>query len=160
VLPFVRKVVGETRVGDLPLRPIPVIAMRLSMAAAREIAALKRTALLLVESDDLLVGVIDERPLATAGNDVGVADVMKPLGVCLHPAMAIARARDVFLAERAPILPVVAGGFVIGAITRGEVEAELRSGRRPASDGGAPRFADRSRAPASISRLAAFGQRG
>src|SRR5206468_13076063 len=134
VLPFARKVAGEIRVGDLRARPIPIVPMRLSMAAARGIAARKQIALLLVESDDRLVGVVDERPLATAGDDVGVAEVMKPLGVCLRPAMSVARARDVFLAARLPILPVMAGGIVIGAIARGEIDRALASDRVPTGD--------------------------
>jgi CBS domain-containing protein len=125
VLSFARRAVGAPRVGDLPARRIPVIPKRLSMAAARKIAALKQTALLLVECDDLLVGSLDERALAAAGDDTGVADVMKPLDICLHPGTSIARARQLFTIARAPILPVVAGGFVIGAITRGQIEREL-----------------------------------
>jgi CBS domain-containing protein len=141
MLPFARKAAGEPRVGDLPARPIPVIPRRLSMGAARKIAALKQTALLLVESDELLVGSVDERALATAADDTGVADVMTPLGICLQPGTSVARARQLFIIARAPILPIVAGGFVIGAITRGQVEREIarfQEARRPAKRERAP----------------------
>jgi CBS domain-containing protein len=95
------------------------------MQAARKVAALKQIALLLVEDEDVLVGVLDERALALAANDACVADVVKPLNVYLRPDMSIAHARDVFNASRLPILPVVAGGFVLGAIAWGDIDRAL-----------------------------------
>src|SRR5689334_18432785 len=52
--------VDVPRVGDLPLRRIPVVAAHLPMSAARKIAALKRIGLLLIERDDQIVGIVDE----------------------------------------------------------------------------------------------------
>jgi CBS domain-containing protein len=113
------------RVGDLPSRPIPVIAAHLPMAAARKVAALKQIALLLVERDDQIVGVIDERSLATAPDAMAVSEALKPLALSLRPSMSLARAQALFIAARAAVLPVVAGGFVLGAIARGEIEREI-----------------------------------
>ena len=121
---------GALRVGDMASRPIPVVPAHLSMAAARKIAALKRIALLLVERDDQVVGAIDERALATASADTPIEVAMSPLDLWLRPAMSAAQARDVFIQARAAVLPVIAGGFVLGAIARGDVERPSTRARR------------------------------
>jgi hypothetical protein len=36
--------------------------------------------------------------------------------------MSVAEARDVFVCARANILPVIAGGFVLGAVGRADLE--------------------------------------
>jgi CBS domain-containing protein len=113
------------RVRDLPTRPIPVIPSHLSMAAARKVAALKRIALLLVERNECLIGAIDERALATAGDQACVIDCLSPFDPCLRQSMSIEDARQRFIAARAAVLPVVAAGFVVGAIARGDVERHL-----------------------------------
>ena len=110
------------RVGDLPMRRIPVIAARLSIAAARKVAALKGIALLLVELEDQIVGIVEESILAAAGDRTQTAKAMRPLDLCLRPAMSVAQARELFVRARATILPVIAGGFVLGAVTRDDIE--------------------------------------
>ena len=109
-------------VGDMPMRRIPVIAAHLPMAAARKIAALKRISVLLVERDEQIVGAVDESVLAAADDETVTATVMRPLGLCLRPAMSVAQAREVFVRARATILPVIAGGFVFGAVARADIE--------------------------------------
>jgi CBS domain-containing protein len=109
-------------VGDMPMRRIPVIAAHLPMAAARKIAALKRIAVLLVELDDQIVGAVDESVLAAADDETATASAMRPLGLCLRPAMSVAQAREVFVRARATVLPVIAGGFVLGAVSRADIE--------------------------------------
>ena len=110
------------RVGDMPMRRIPVIAAHLPMAAARKVAALKRIALLLVELEEQIVGTVDESVLAAAADETPTAAAMKPLDVCLRPAMSVAQARELFVRARATVLPVIAGGFVLGAVTRADIE--------------------------------------
>jgi CBS domain-containing protein len=122
VFSFVHDGTDGPRVGDVPLRRIPVIAAHLPIAAARRVAALKRIALLLVERDDQLVGVVEESVLAAADDETQTARVMKPLGLYLRPSMSVAQARELFIRARATVLPVIAGGFVLGAVTRGELE--------------------------------------
>lgn len=128
MLPLVQSEAGATCVGDLPARPIPVVASHLSMGAARKVAALKRIALLLVERDDHLIGIIDERALATAADDTPVVTATTPFGLSLRPTTSIAQARAIFIRTRAAVMPVIAGGFVLGAIARGDV---VRARRRP-----------------------------
>ena len=65
---------GDTvRVGDLPIRRVPVIPSHLSMDAARKVAVLKQIPLLLVERDDHIVGTIDERAFAADHDLTAVA---------------------------------------------------------------------------------------
>ncbi len=109
-------------VGDMPMRRIPVIAAHLSMAAARKVAALKRIAVLLVERDEQIVGTVDESVLAAADDETATATAMRPLGLCLRPAMSVAQAREVFVRARTTVLPVIAGGFVLGAVARADIE--------------------------------------
>jgi CBS domain-containing protein len=125
VSPFIKaRPEGDTvRVGDLPIRRIPVIPAHLSMDAARKVAVLKQSALLLVERDGHIVGTIDERAFATNYHLAAVAAAaMTPLATCLRPATPVSEARELFVRARAAILPVVAGGFILGAVTRSDVE--------------------------------------
>jgi len=122
VFPFCDSGATASRVGDLPMRPIPVVPAHVSLAAARKVAALKRVALLLVESEEQLVGVLDERALASSADQTTISAVMRPLDLYLRPAMTVTAARELFLQSRAAILPVIAGGFVLGAVTRGDIE--------------------------------------
>ena len=115
---------GDTvRVGDMPIRRIPVIPSHLSMDAARKVAVLKQSSLLLVERAGQIVGTIDERAFATDYDLAAVAAAaMAPLATCLRPATPVTEARELFVRARADILPVVAGGFILGAVTRSDVE--------------------------------------
>ena len=100
------------------------------MAAARKVAALKRAAVLFVERDGRLVGVLDDRALAESPDDDSVAATMAPVRLCLHPAMSLARARDLFALARASVLPVVVGAFLLGAIANEDVERATATGDR------------------------------
>ena len=121
VLPFANRDAREARVGDMPIRRIPVIGAHLPMAAAREVAALKRIDLLLVEFEEQIVGTVDASVLAAAPAATPTAAVMQPLDVCLRPAMSVAQARELFDRARATVLPVIAGGFVLGAVRRADI---------------------------------------
>jgi CBS domain-containing protein len=122
VFPFAFGGGPALRVGDLPMRRIPVVPAHLPISAARKIAALKQIALLLVELDDQIVGIVDESVLATAAGETRIAHAMSPLDFCLPPAMPVAQARELFVRARATVLPVIAGGFVLGAVTRADIE--------------------------------------
>jgi len=115
---------GDTvRVGDMPIRRIPVIPSHLSMDAARKVAVLKQSSLLLVERAGQIVGTIDERAFATDYDLAAVAAAaMTPLATGLRPSTPVTEARELFVRARADILPVVAGGFILGAVTRSDVE--------------------------------------
>ena len=115
----------EPRIGDLRARTIPAVPEHVTIAAARKVAALKQVADLFVERDGRLVGVLDARVLAGAADAAGVATVMAPIELCLHPAMPIGRAREMFIASGAALLPVTFGALLLGAVARGDVEQAL-----------------------------------
>ena len=114
-------------VGKLAMQRIPVVPAHLPMSAARKVAVLKRSALLLVELDDQIVGVVEESALGAADDETPIARAMKPLCPCLRPSMPVAEARELFARARATVLPVIAGGFVLGAVTRADVETTRRA---------------------------------
>jgi CBS domain-containing protein len=122
VFPFTFDDAGAPHVGDMPMRRIPVIPAHLPMAGARKVAALKRIGVLLVEREEQIVGTVDESVLAAADDQTPTAAAMKPLGLFLRPAMSVAQAREVFVRARATVLPVIAGGFVLGAVERSDIE--------------------------------------
>ena len=109
-------------VRDMPMRRIPVIAAHLSMAAARKVMALRRIAVLLVEDAEHVVGTVDQRALDAADDEARVATAMKPLALHLQPRMSVAEAREMFVRARTNILPVIAGGFILGAVERAVIE--------------------------------------
>ena len=110
------------RVGDLPIRRLPVVPSHLSMAAARKVALVSQISRLLVERDDHVVGTIDDYALAADHDLTAVAAAMRPLATFLRPSTPVTEARELFIRARAAILPVVAGGFILGAVTRRDVE--------------------------------------
>ena len=117
---------GGFRIGDLTIRPIPVVPADLPATAARKVAALKRASLVLVEKNERLVGFVDERALAAAVDAAPIAAAAKPFAACLRPGMSVAQARALCILAGAPALPVIAGGFVLGAVAREDIE---RAGR-------------------------------
>lgn len=101
------------------------------MIAARKIAELKRAAVLFVERDGQLVGILDERVLVEAPDDAEIAGRMRPIGLCLRPTTSAARARELFVRAGTSALPVAAGAFLLGAVSRADVERALSSRRLP-----------------------------
>jgi CBS domain-containing protein len=119
------------RVGDLPIRAVPVIPAHLSMAAARKVAELKRAAALFVERDGRLMGSLDQHALLEAPDDAEVAGCLRTIELCLRPSTTAERALELFARSRTTALPVAAGAFLLGAICRADVERALRSRRTP-----------------------------
>jgi CBS domain-containing protein len=119
------------RVGDLPIRAVPIIPAHLSMAAARKIAELKRATVLFVERDGRLMGTLDQQALVEASDEAGVADCLRSIELCLGPTTTAERAQELFLRSRTTALPVAAGAFLLGAVSRTDVERALRSHRAP-----------------------------
>jgi CBS domain-containing protein len=125
----------DSRVGDLPIRAVPVIPADLPMGGARKIAALKKASLLFVARGAQLVGILDVRALEGAPEAAHVEIWMAPVGGCLSAATSLVRARELFVRAGTATLPVAAGAFLIGVVARADVERALRARRRPA---GAP----------------------
>jgi hypothetical protein len=105
--------------------PAPIIPCRLTMRAARKIAALKSAAWLLVEDDGGLLGVVDPGTLAVSGDDDLVPARMRRLWLAV-PATATAARAHVLLSRRfLAWAPVVAGMFVVGAVSRDALSRAL-----------------------------------
>jgi CBS domain-containing protein len=119
------------RIGELPIRPAPVIPAHLSMAAARKIADLKRATLLFVEHEGRLLGLLDERTLVEAPDEAPVARNLTPIAACLHPELPAVRARELFRRTRAAVLAVTAGAFLLGVVSRADVERAAHHLPRP-----------------------------
>lgn len=113
-------------VAELPLAPAPAIPAHLTMAAARKVADLKRATVLLVERDGVLAGVIDQHGLLAGADDVRAGDAMRPLEACLGANTPLASARELFVRTGAAALPVAAGAFLLGVVTRAAVDRALR----------------------------------
>ena len=119
------------RVGDLPIRALPIIPAHLSMAAARKIAELKRATVLFVERDGRLMGTLDEHALVDAPDEAEVSGCLRMIELCLGPSTTAERAQELFIRSCTTALPVAAGAFLLGAISRADVERALRSRRLP-----------------------------
>ena len=119
------------RVGDLPIRAVPIIPAHLTMAAARKVAELKRASVLFVERDGRLLGTLDEHALVEAPDEAEVAHCLRAIEIGLGPTTTAERAQELFIRSRTTALPVVAGAFLLGAISRADVERALRSHRMP-----------------------------
>lgn len=119
------------RVGDLVGPPAPIVPFRLSVGHARKIAALKSATLLLVEQDGQLVGLVDKRDLDRAADDEPLDRCIRRLVLGLAPTAPVERARELLLKHRLSALPVVAGMFVIGCVSREAVERALAGRARP-----------------------------
>jgi hypothetical protein len=119
------------RVGDLPIRPVPIVPAHLKMGAARKIAELKRSSVLFVERDGRLMGSLDQQALVEAPDDAEVSSCLRSIELCLGPSTTAARAQELFVRSRTTALPVAAGAFLLGAVSRSDVERALRSRRLP-----------------------------
>ncbi|HVV17046.1 MAG TPA: CBS domain-containing protein [Polyangia bacterium] len=114
------------RVAELPLCAAPVIPAHLTMAAARKVAELKRSLVLLVERDGVLAGVVDQQKLLASPDDVRAGQAMRPLETCLAATTPLARARELFVRTGSAALPVAAGAFLLGVVTRASLDRALR----------------------------------
>jgi len=108
----------------------PALPAHLPMSAARKVADLKKSSLVLVERDGRLVGVVDDVALLQAPDEARLEDAMKRLEVCLTPATPLARAREQLARSGATALPVAAGAFLLGVVTRAAVERAWRERQR------------------------------
>jgi len=112
-------------VADVMSRPQPIVPSHLSMAAARKIAQLKSADSLIVEDKGRLLGVLDRDTLRRAGDDQRVGQCLKPLWACLSPTTFVREARALLIKHGVGSLPVAAGPFLVGSLSRAAVERAL-----------------------------------
>ncbi|HLK93727.1 MAG TPA: CBS domain-containing protein [Polyangia bacterium] len=123
----------RSHIIDLPIHPAAVVPAHLPVGAARKIAALKRAAVLLVESGGRLLGLLDARALAEAPAEATALTVARPVDLGLRPTTSLQRARELLLRARTTALPVAAGAFLLGVIHLADVERALVNDRAEAS---------------------------
>jgi CBS domain-containing protein len=116
------------RIADVTIRSAPVVPLGLNVGAARKVARLKSSAVVLVEEAGALVGLLDERALTTAGDDEPIAQRLRPILFSLQPTATAARAKELFVKQNVTALPVAAGAFLLGVVSRGDVERALAQG--------------------------------
>jgi len=119
---------ASVSVGDLMTRPQPIVPSHLSMAAARKIARLKSADALIVEDKGCLVGILDSQSLRDADDDQTIAECLRPLQFCLTPTTTMEQARALLIKSGAASLPVAAGPFLVGSVSRAAVERSLAAG--------------------------------
>jgi len=129
------------RIADVGIRSAPVLPLRLTVGAARKVARLKSSAVVLVEEAGRLVGFLDERTLATSADDEPIARRLRPILFTLNPAVTAVRARELFVKQSVSALPVAAGAFLIGVVARADLERALAAGAAAAAAPAATRVA-------------------
>jgi CBS domain-containing protein len=110
------------RVIDVMGKSQPIIPSHILMGAARKIARLKSAEALIVEEKGSLVGFLDGRRLREAPDDRRVDACLEPLHLFLAPTTTVAEARALLVEAGASSLPVAAGPFLIGSVSRAAVE--------------------------------------
>lgn len=120
--PMGRAQTEDLRVIDVMGKPQPIVPSHILMGAARKIARLKSADALLVEDKGSLVGFLDARSLRDASDRQRVDACIEPLGLFLAPTMTVAEADALFVESGASSLPVAAGPFLIGSVSRAAVE--------------------------------------
>ena len=116
---------NDVRVADVTIRSAPVVPLRLSVGAARKVARLKASTVVLVEEAGRIIGLLDERALAAADDDEPIARRVRPILFSLQPTATAARARELFVKQNVTTLPVAAGAFLLGVVARADVERAL-----------------------------------
>jgi CBS domain-containing protein len=107
-----------------------MVPSHLSMGAARKIATLRSADLLLIEADGRLVGLLDDRALATA-HDADLVEAWRmPFVASVQPNTTAAQARKLLAEHRAACLPVLAGMFVVGTVSRKGIDRALADSAR------------------------------
>jgi CBS domain-containing protein len=122
----------EPRVAEAMTRLYPIVPGHISVGAARKIAELRSTDTLIVEDRGSLIGLLDRETLRTASDDRRVADCLKSIRICLTPTTTLARARSLMIEHGVASFPVAAGPFLVGSISRSDVERLLASKNPPA----------------------------
>jgi CBS domain-containing protein len=129
---------GALPVFDVMTASTAAVPSWLSVAAARKIAVLKAVDHLLVEQDGRLTGIVSGIELDAASDEAPVGALAKALSPSVRPTTPLARARDLMLKNGVGCLPVSAGAWLLGLVTRDAIERALRARDHRGRAGGAP----------------------
>lgn len=119
---------GESiRVAELMAPPPPSVPSHLAIGAARKVGALRATDILLVEIDGLLVGLLDLSRIGPGSDADPVSAHMASLTFAASPGASARRTRDWLVDRGASCAPVIVGLFLVGTITRAQLDEALRA---------------------------------
>jgi CBS domain-containing protein len=124
---------AEPAVAAAMITAVPAVPPWITVKAARQVAALKSAAHLLVEEEGRLMGLVSVRDLDRAGDDDPVAAWSCSPALFVGPGTGAARACEMMAKNRVACLPVIAGAFLVGVVTRQALERALA---RPSVSGG------------------------
>jgi CBS domain-containing protein len=120
----------EIVTAEIMTTDLAAIPSWISMAAARKIAALKKAEHLLVEDHGQLVGVVSGMDVVAAPAEDTVGAWTTRARISVSPMTSLARARHLMAKNRLPCLPVLAGSFLVGLVTREAVERAIARAAR------------------------------
>ena len=122
----------EPLVADVMGRAAPVAPSHLPVWAARKIAQLRKAQAVFVEAEGRLFGVVETRVLGRAPDADPLSAHMRPIFFSVQPTTSVARVRELLIRQRVSCLPVAAGAFLVGTISRADVERALAKVPPPA----------------------------
>jgi CBS domain-containing protein len=112
-------------VADLMGKVSPVVPSHLPVWAARKIAQLKKAPAIFVEAEGRLLGVVETRALGDAPDGDLLSAHLQLMSLSVQPTTSLERARELLLRQQVSCLPVAAGMFLVGTISRADVERAL-----------------------------------
>jgi CBS domain-containing protein len=115
----------QASVADVMITSAPAVPPWITVRAARRVAELKASAHLLLEENGRLLGLLRTGDLAAASDDDPVAAWASQAALFVGPNTPVERARQMMLKNATSCLPVVAGAFLVGLVTRDGVERAL-----------------------------------
>jgi CBS domain-containing protein len=108
---------------------VAAVPATITIGAARKVAALKGADDLLVEEGGRLIGILCGTDLTAAPDQDLVAAWSRRPVTWVHPMTPVMRARELMLKTGLSCLPVLAGTWLVGVVTRDAIE---RAVGRPA----------------------------
>jgi CBS domain-containing protein len=118
---------GSIPVFDVMKACTAAVPAWLSVAAARKVAVLKAVDHLLVEQDGRLTGIVSGMDLDAASDETPVGALARSVSLSVRPTTSLAHARALMLKIGVGCLPVFAGTWLVGMITRDVIERALRA---------------------------------
>jgi CBS domain-containing protein len=105
--------------------PPPSVPSHLTIGAARKIAALRSTEIVVVEVEGNLIGILDLSRIAAAHDAEPITRHLCSLARALSPSATAQRARDWLVGRGMTSAPVVVGLFLVGTVSRAALDRAL-----------------------------------
>jgi CBS domain-containing protein len=113
-----------TRVQEVCMRELWTITPDTGVASALRLTMENGMRHLLVLDQGVLAGIVSRGSLASMkGNDLVKVKMSSPV-LCIAPETTVAEALQIMKENSVSYLPIVAGGFMFGAVTRSMLTGE------------------------------------